>query len=72
MLSPRNAPAAANAITIGRLRSPADATTPAVMTAVSLGTTGTIASKYASRKTIRYAQPEAFETWSVNWLKIAG
>jgi hypothetical protein len=53
-------------MTIGRLRSPADATTPAVMTAVSLGTTGRIASKYASRKTIRYAQPEAFETWSVN------
>jgi hypothetical protein len=42
-----------------------------VITAVSLGTTGTRASKYANRKTIRYAQPEAFETRSVNWLKIA-
>jgi hypothetical protein len=70
-LSPRNAPEAAPATTIGRLKSPVDATTPAVITAVSLGTTGTRASRYANRKTIRYAQPEAFETRSVNWLKIA-
>jgi hypothetical protein len=37
-----------------------------VITDVSLGTTGTSASRYASRKTIRYAQPEAFDTRSVN------
>jgi hypothetical protein len=37
-----------------------------VITDVSLGTTGTSASRYASRETIRYAQPEAFETRSVN------
>jgi hypothetical protein len=49
-----------------------DATTPAVITAVSLGTTGTSASRYANRETIRYAQPEAFETRSVNWLNIGG
>jgi len=42
-----------------------------VITEVSLGTMGTSASKYASSATIRYAQPEAFETRSVNWLKIA-
>src|SRR3954463_9676532 len=71
VLSPRNAPEAAAATIGARLRSPVDATTPAVITDVSLGTTGTSASRYASRKTIRYAQPEAFDTRSVNWPKIA-
>ena len=45
VLSPRNAPAAANAITSGRLMSPDDESTPAVMTIVSLGTSGMIASR---------------------------
>ena len=54
------------ATTSGRLRSPVDATTPAVITDVSLGTTGTSASRYARTATIKYAQPEAFETRSVN------
>src|SRR5436190_23731570 len=71
VLSPRNAPEAAAAITRGRLRPPVDATTPAVITVVALGTTGTNASRDARRATIRYAQPEAFETRSVNWLEIA-
>jgi hypothetical protein len=35
-----------------RLRSPFAATTPAVITAVSLGTIGTSASRNANRKTI--------------------
>jgi hypothetical protein len=70
-LSPRKAPEAAPATTIGKLKSPVDATTPAVITEVSLGTMGTSASRYASSAMIRYAQPEAFETRSVNWLKIA-
>ena len=52
MLSPRNAPQAAETITRGRLRSPADATTPAVITAVSLGTTGSIASSRANTRMI--------------------
>src|SRR5689334_17018157 len=71
VLSPRNAPPAAAATMAIRFRSPVDATTPAVITDVSLGTTGTSASKYAKRKTIRYAHPEAFETRSVNWPNIA-
>jgi hypothetical protein len=62
LLSPRNAPAAAAGTIIARLRSPALATTPAVITAVSLGTTGTTASSSASRNTIPYAHPEASET----------
>jgi hypothetical protein len=53
VLSPRKAPSAAAGMTIIRLRSPAAATTPAVITAVSLGTIGTSASRNASRKTIR-------------------
>src|SRR4051812_48491327 len=68
-LSPRKAPSAATTITAGSERSPDAATTPAVMTAVSLGTTGTIESKNASRKTIRYAQPDASATSWVNWSK---
>src|SRR2546423_3337394 len=71
VLSPRNAPDAAAPTISGRFSSPADATTPAVITDVSLGTTGTSASRYASRKTIRYAQLEACDTRSVNWPKIA-
>src|ERR671933_1466065 len=67
VLSPRNAPAAAAGTTIARLRSPALATTPAVMTAVSLGTIGTTASSNASRNTIAYAHPEASETSWVKW-----
>src|SRR5262249_26694433 len=41
---------------------------PAVITAVSLGTIGTIASSTASRNTIAYAHPEASETsWGKCW-----
>ena len=58
--------AAAEAMTTGRLRSPAPATTPAVITAVSLGRMGTSASRNASRKTIAYAHPEASATSCVN------
>ena len=46
------APAAAAGMISPRLRSPEAATTPAVMTAVSLGTIGTSASRSASTKTI--------------------
>jgi hypothetical protein len=54
-------------MTNGRLRSPAEATTPAVMTAVSLGTTGSSASRNAKRKTIAYAHPDAPATSSLKW-----
>ena len=49
------------------LRSPLDATTPAVITELSLGTTGTSASSSASRKMIAYAHPDASDTSCVNW-----
>jgi hypothetical protein len=42
------------------------------MTTVSLGTTGTRTSRYATRRTMRYAQPDAFETASVNCPEIGG
>ena len=67
MLSPAHAPPAAASTIIGTLRSPLDATTPAVITELSLGTTGTIASSNASTKMIAYAHPDASETSCVNW-----
>jgi hypothetical protein len=66
-LSPRNAPAAAATITNPTLRSPAAATTPAVITTVSLGTTGKNASRKAMKSTIAYAHPDASETSWVKW-----
>jgi hypothetical protein len=42
-----------------------------VITAVSLGTTGSITSRNASRKTIPYAQPDASDTRWVKWLNKA-
>ena len=50
MLSPRKAPALAKRITSSSERSPALATTPPVMTAVSLGTIGKNASSVATAK----------------------
>src|SRR5215211_958973 len=50
MLSPHTAPAAATAMITTRFRPPVPATTPAAMTAVSLGTIGMIESSRANRK----------------------
>ena len=53
MLSPRMAPVEAQRITSGRLRSPEPASTPALITTVSLGTTGKNASIAATAKIAR-------------------
>ena len=53
MLSPTMAPAAAHTITRSRLRSPLEATTPPVMTTVSLGTIGKNASSIETPKMTR-------------------
>ena len=52
MLSPTKAPAAAAAIAITTFRSPAPASTPAVIATVSLGTTGKNASSVAITNTM--------------------
>jgi hypothetical protein len=66
VLSPAEATAAAARTTNGTLRSPLDATTPAVITELSLGTSGTSASRSASAKMIAYAHPDASDTSCVN------
>src|SRR3954451_10936968 len=58
MLSPENAPAAATSTTSGSERSPAAATTPAVITEVSLGTKGRSTSSRANANTTAYDQFE--------------
>ena len=69
MLSPTIAPVEAQRITSGRLRSPAPASTPAVITTVSLGTSGKNASIMATAKTTRYDQ--SLETHCSNWPNMA-
>ncbi len=56
--SPTSAPAAATRITAGRYGAPEAANTPAVITAVSLGTTGKKPSSTAIAKIARYTQGE--------------
>ena len=58
MWSPTSAPAAATRITAGRYGAPEAANTPAVITAVSLGTTGKKPSSTAIAKIARYTQGE--------------
>jgi hypothetical protein len=59
MLSPSHAPAAAEPSTKARSRRPLAASTPAVITAVSDGTTGKKASSAAMPKSTRYVQLDA-------------
>ncbi|MDX6490378.1 MAG: hypothetical protein QOD43_623 [Gaiellaceae bacterium] len=66
MLSPAEATAAAARTTNGTLRSPLDATTPAVITELSLGTSGTTASRNANTRRIAHAHPDASDTSYVN------
>src|SRR6187401_212173 len=69
MLSPRIAPVEAQRITSRRFRSPAPANTPAVITTVSLGTSGKKASMVATAKIAAYAQ--SLETHCSNWSSTA-
>jgi hypothetical protein len=64
-LSPVTAPAAAKRMTRPSTRSPVEASTPARMTEVSLGTSGMMASRAAIAKRKRYVQGEP-ETYSVS------
>src|SRR6187551_240211 len=69
MLSPRIAPVEAQRITSRRFRSPAPANTPAVITTVSLGTSGKKASMVATAKIAAYAR--SLETHCSNWSSTA-
>ena len=69
MLSPTIAPRPAQRMTSGRLRSPAPATTPAVMTVASLGTSGKNASIAETAKTSGYVH-QAPDTHWTNWSKM--
>src|SRR5262245_19370562 len=69
MLSPTIAPAAAKTMISGSWRSPAPATTPAVMTVASLGTSGKNASMAETAKTSGYVH-QAPETHWTNWSKM--
>ena len=55
---------AAQTITSGRLRSPAPATTPAVITTVSLGTSGKNASSIETAKTTGYVHQAPDTHWT--------
>src|SRR3954447_16488299 len=71
MLSPAQAPAAAQRMTSGSDSLPLAATTPAVMTVASLGTTGISASSIANSMTTPYAHQDASDTSWVSWSNIA-